>query len=779
MTIRSLFFLLFLFTYSTYSQYSDWQSITNMNDITDMAIYDDNIIVASDGGAYIYNIVNESIQKFTNIEGLNSVDLVAVEVDNNGNVIFASSRGNMQVYNPAQKSWKNIRFDGSDINDLTIANDTLWLASDDGAAVFLYRDGEWEYSDFFLNFPQVFNSIKTIALFDEKVWMATDIGLLSAPSNFNAVTLTDPQNWTLLTTQNGLPANNIISLEIFQNKLWIGTTQGLASLKSVDSMITASDFDETVDFMYSSNQFLHIIVDKNHYMYDGITVSLNSSFDREIKALLIDEDDVFWYGIYSAGLRNSQNDQLISISGPIKSYVRFVLKDSNGRIWASTGKQNLIPNEGYSVYENETWVGYDYGGNGWYDLGNTTNIYEDRFKNIWFGSWGGGVQVLTANGYKFFHNHSNAGNFVITTPDTVYNSPLNPIGDEFKNYLIGADNGLEDYEVITAFKEDLNGNMWIANSFAKNGLYLAAAPYDGDFVALDPQEWVYFGNEDGISLGNQTFTALDVDIFGRIWVGTFNDGIFIIDYNNTLSNKNDDQVFSLRVADGLNSNVVLTLACGNDGIVWIGTAGGLNSFDGNNVYNHIGDSDGINGPILSSSSSINSIAIDDYNNKWIATEDGLTILESGRTGFEPQAWKSYDSDNSGLLNNLIHSISIDQNNSQVLLGTESGISIFEGSFAEIQNNFDQVVAGPNPFNISANINFTIRKLKSNSVVKIFNIHGRLVKKLTPVSNLVEGGRATWDGKDSNGNNVASGIYFFQAFTEDGKAFSGKVAVINN
>lgn len=770
--------LLFVLFSSSQAQNSDWQSLTNMNEIKDIAIYQNKLVVASNGGSYIYDPNDNSIKKITNIEGLGSVDLAAVETDNYGNIIFAGSNGSMQAYRAAEESWQDIRFDGSNINDITIVGDTLWLASDDGAAVFLYRNNKWEYNDFFLNFPVVIGSIKTIELYNSRVWLATDIGLLSAPSDFSNITLTDAQNWILQTVQNGLPANNILSFEIFQDNLYIGTSNGLAFQNSSGEITNIIAVTYPANSLLEHNGNLHIASNKTHYYYNGSESIFITSFIFNITSFVVLQDS-FWFGIFSRGLRNDQNENLVSIQGPVKNHVRFILKDNKSRIWASTGRFKLTPNEGFSVFENGSWTGYDFSGIGWSDLGNTDYLYQDRFENVWIGSWGGGIHVVTPTGERYFHNHSRSGFKIISTVDSVYNSPLEPINEEYKHYFNAVNNGLEDYVVITAFKEDLQGNLWIANSHAANRLYFAVAPYNGNFLDLNPASWSYFGEADGLALSEKTVTSIEFDIFGRLWVGTTNDGVFVLDYNNTLANKSDDQVFLINDDDGLNSNSINSLASGTDGVMWIATAAGLNSFDGNNIYNHNGDPDGVNGPIFSSSVRINYVVVDRYNNKWIATNDGLTILKSGNTGFEPGSWKSYTSANSGLLDNMIHCISLNQNNSEVLLGTESGISIFRGSFAEIKNDFKKVMAGPNPFNLSAPFKFIIKNLKANSSVKIFNLNGILIKKLSPKDGFVEGGRATWDGKDSNGNKVASGIYFYSAYTEDGKAFSGKIAVIKH
>jgi hypothetical protein len=67
---------------------------------------------------------------------------------------------------------------------------------------------------------------------------------------------------------------------------------------------------------------------------------------------------------------------------------------------------------------------------------------------------------------------------------------------------------------------------------------------------------------------------------------------------------------------------------------------------------------------------------------------------------------------------------------------------------------------PNPFNPTTTINYS---LKENSKVslKIYNIKGQKIKTL--VNDVLPAGEysAIWNGRDSNGNQVSSGIYFYK------------------
>lgn len=67
---------------------------------------------------------------------------------------------------------------------------------------------------------------------------------------------------------------------------------------------------------------------------------------------------------------------------------------------------------------------------------------------------------------------------------------------------------------------------------------------------------------------------------------------------------------------------------------------------------------------------------------------------------------------------------------------------------------------PNPFNPSTTLSY---ELAENELVSlsIFNPKGQLIRKFAPVSTPPGSYRITWDGTDSNGRTVSSGVYIFR------------------
>jgi hypothetical protein len=67
---------------------------------------------------------------------------------------------------------------------------------------------------------------------------------------------------------------------------------------------------------------------------------------------------------------------------------------------------------------------------------------------------------------------------------------------------------------------------------------------------------------------------------------------------------------------------------------------------------------------------------------------------------------------------------------------------------------------PNPFNPATKISYSI-KAAGHLTLKVYNVRGQLVKTLVD-GNVTQDGFVMWDGTNSEGGNVASGVYFYEA-----------------
>lgn len=208
---------------------------------------------------------------------------------------------------------------------------------------------------------------------------------------------------------------------------------------------------------------------------------------------------------------------------------------------------------------------------------------------------------------------------------------------------------------------------------------------------------------------------------------------------------------------------ITTLTEDNNGSVWMGTDRGVIAFDPSKALqndfriNHIKvpRNDGTNlADYLLDGIHVNCIAVDGGNRKWIGTNgSGLFLVSADGS----QVLEQFNTGNSPLLSDNIYQVCCDPNSNSVYITTPHGLMEYFSNSTPAQNDYSNVYAYPNPVTPDYGGLITIIGLMDNSLVKISDTAGNIVKQVKST-----GGMATWDGCNSNGERVKSGVYFIIA-----------------
>lgn len=260
-------------------------------------------------------------------------------------------------------------------------------------------------------------------------------------------------------------------------------------------------------------------------------------------------------------------------------------------------------------------------------------------------------------------------------------------------------------------------------------------------------------------------------------------GLMVINHNNTLTDFSDDIYCSHeQLVDQTGAEVNLArLTCGVEdrkGSFWFGSLFGVLVLD--NPANGLEAScplrrplvarnDGTNyGDYLLSTDLIYCIAVDHTNRKWIGTENsGLYLVSEDGS----EILEHFTSNNSPLPSNTIYAVSVDPLSSAVYIGTESGLYVYNGTSSPAADDYSEVNVYPNPVRPDYTGWITVTGLMDNSLVKIADSMGNVVYTGTS-----EGGTMVWDGCNSAGERVRSGVYFILA-SQNQNGTTGAVAKI--
>jgi hypothetical protein len=137
-------------------------------------------------------------------------------------------------------------------------------------------------------------------------------------------------------------------------------------------------------------------------------------------------------------------------------------------------------------------------------------------------------------------------------------------------------------------------------------------------------------------------------------------------------------------------------------------------------------------------------------------------MEADGSGFEV-----YTTANSRIAGNEVTSLHFDEEEF-LWVGTSSGLSRLDYNLGNLVEDIEEVAAFPNPFVIPEhdNVFFTFDGVAD---ISIFTLAGELVRQ----TNTSVG----WNGENEAGELVASGMYLFHIYTNDGQSHTGKIAVI--
>lgn len=760
-TFISLLYIFFtpIICISQGSPIGSWRTHLPYDKIIDIAIVDDMIYAATPLSIFTYNKLDNRVDRFDKVKGLNDVGISKIGYNSSTNeILVAYTNANLDII-PIDGTIINIPdikdkeiLGNKTINNIIFKDQYAYLSCGFGIVV-LDMDKK-EIADTYYIGPDG-NAINVLEITynDTSLFASTENGIYYA--DVNGLNLADYHQWhkdQRLLYPN-LPYDHIVS---FNGKIYANYFSGQFNH---DTMFVFNGY--SWDYFEKDNNSQHhqINVVGNNMLivnvYDVLVydkdmvlqLKIWNPDQQSINPLSATMDDEFiWIGDKSKGLVKTWNNgweaEFIKPNGPGSNNV-FQLNAEGSSVWvASGGRQSnwakLYMKDGVFSFIDNTWYTHNASSTPAFDtISDYVCVKVDPSNNAiaYIGTWQTGV-------VKFVDNE-------LTDIFDAQNSSLQPW---VSNPLLINISGIDF---------DSQHNMWVANSGAPN--LLSVMKNDGEWRSFN------FGG----SLSGKDIGELLVDNYDQKWMIKRSDGLIIVFTDNgTIDDPGDDKTKVLRSSSGqgnIPGNKVYSFASDLDGEVWIGTDKGISVFyspgqifvpganyDAQQILVPRNDGSGLADYLLETEL-VTAIAVDGANRKWIGTERAGVFLFS-EDGLEQI--HHFTAENSPLLGNNITSISIDDKG-EVYIGTSVGIISYKGTATPPQPPGTKVYAYPNPVRENFTGLIAIKGLESNSYIKITDSYGNLVYQTKS-----EGGQAVWDGNNFNGQRVATGIYMVFAVTID-------------
>ena len=488
------------------------------------------------------------------IDGLSNNSVIAIAQDTLGQMWFGTRNGLNKYDGTHFEVYKNDPNDSTSIGNsdiLSITEDRdgyIWVGTYNGLNKYdplkntFKRYNQTEEDNSLIN-PVV---ICSRVMASGEIWFGTANGISVYDKKQDAFTNIP------YTKHNptGLPYNNVqkIFVDSMEN-IWVATAAGLAKLISRDDdvfVFKQFEWKENQDNLFiqdiieSAPNTLGLATKYNGYVLFDTTVEkfITPPFigippTADVRVLQHSDKESIWLGT-TQGIKiiGPQNEITVleshrnNLAGLSQNFIKSIFKDRNGTIWAGTY------NAGINMWNasNENFVHFT---NNELDNNVVTAIISDKNSNIYFGTEGGDLTVLTPQqDILDVINVSDPSQF---RPNSIQTLLL----DDENRLWIGV----------------LNYGVYVYDIRAKRIL---------DHVISDEL------NE---YLKNTGVYVIKKDKKGMYWIGTFGKGLVKYDLQ-----KKEFKVFgrTLGQEPRLSSNIIKTLVLDNDGNVWAGGLGGLN-----------------------------------------------------------------------------------------------------------------------------------------------------------------------------------------------------------
>lgn len=581
----------------------------------------------------------------------------------------------------------------------------IWIGTNDGLN--RYNGNEFKvYKNIKNDDNSISNNMISSLVEDnnKNLWIGTDGGLNKMNLYTGEITR------YLVSEEDKLYSNTVVDELLFDTKgrLWVCTINGLNLYDSEnDTFIKVAEeylenkgiqdiaedgegniWVSTRDGLFKYNHEKNVVESFYHDVNDKNTISENNIFS------LYYNDSKLWIGTKTGGL-NIMNLKDYSIkryahdpSNPNSipsNLIRDILKDKDGNMWLAT-------DQGLSHFDEKNETFYTYTSNtDKHSIcdNNIINLYQDRLGVIWIGTFSGISKFFPNNDFEVYRNDPSDDNSLSSSSVCgiyeddegnvwigTFNAGINKVsGDKVTRYY----NDLNDVNSLSSNRvKDITGienEIWIATD---NGLN----KYDKDTEKFT----VYKKTDDENSVVNSEIRVLYIDRDGLLWIGT-RGGISTFDREENFTSYNE-----VLEKNGIYEKTISAIYEDSEGIMWfgLGNDGGLVSYnrETGEVKNYLNDENNENSL---SFNNVRSISEDGYGNIWIGTQDGLNKLNKKTEKFTVYSF------NDGLSNNFIYGVIVDDYDN-IWATTNYGLSMYDQNEEKFVRYYEADGLATNEFN---------------------------------------------------------------------------------
>ena len=740
-----------------------WRDCLDHSAVYHVAPAADRIYAATHGGLFVYFPEADSSAVMSKANGLSDVGVATAAYDRESEcLVVAYTNSNIDIvsegrtYNLSDIKRSEIAGDKS-VYHIRFHDGSAYLAT--GFGIVVVDLGRHEISEtYYIGTGGGHTTVYDIAFGTDSIYAATAEGLKSLSLDERHPSISD--RWH---TDTRLVGRTVTALDTLGGSLLLATNtfdpEQLTLYRS-----TAAGYSQwaagEVRSMHVGGGMVTLSTPAGVVRYNAALTSVDTidSYTwgpiRPLDAVT-DNDGILWVGHEWGGLIGLAANRHYGAlpEGPFSSDNVFRLVPTRNHMLLCPGGRtvtytNAWLNPNLLTATGAHWHGLDRSNgalDGMHDIVDAAVTPTDTTETIAV-LWGHGVASIRDNQVVAFYDNSTTGR--VLQPYTM---------DDGNTILLTS---------ATAF--DRNGNLWVLNSHSRYAL--AVRRSDGT--------WEHF-NTSALSSLLQVDKLIADSVRNWLWFSGRDNAIYVHDGVSRMARVNPNRGSKLQTES---INAIVQDRSGN---LWVGTNKGIKViYDAYNAFqnggageeapiscNNITITNGSFFEYLMAYENITAIAVDGANRKWVGTATGGIYLLSAN-GMDQLL--HFTADNSPLFSDKVVCIGIQPSSGEVFIGTDRGLQVYRGTatYAETLPE-EHIYAFPNPVRPGYDGPVAIKGFTRDALIHITDAAGHVV-----YSTQAHGGQAIWNTRTSNGERVASGVYYvFASDAEGGNRSVAKILIV--
>jgi len=777
-TRKILSLVLILFS-GLFAVVGDWISYGSQLTLKDLRIDDDQITMASHGGMVLFDMNREAFSAQS--EELEHIDLQKYYVNTDGSRWFSYASGvdGISYIIPGGIA-DYFDFDFSEAKAFTGNNANVLVAYMNDLkpelAHFVKSNNRYIFQDIYNQFPEAPSAINDIALANDSIYLATDKGLITGW--LKHANLKPESAWEYVELDSIDETGHVFA---FGDSLYLVNGdhdlylyyRGRAS-KVLDSENEGVAFYKDQHLYYSNTEQVYDLSD-NRIIYES---------DHTISGFALSRD-ILWLAHEDRGLaRISLIDGAEQVFTPntmlyTKAHSLAINEDKDVFVCGVEGISilkdnywhNLVFAAGNESADNITQEELFYADtlDIAYRLGGETAVYDAMVTRA--GKLYANITHVSIRDYSGQSPETEGpGAMQVIDLDNLTEYAVYDTADNILDGTQGVGNGSPWYLMMHGLAEDNYGNVWAINAHTLAAETLIKIRPNGEVVKFSVDD---SGDKLQILAREMVF-----DNHGRMWIANearqsdeprTTGGITVYD-------PSSDIWALITTTDGLVNNNVYSIDIDPlTGNVWVATASGVqmirtpSSFDETTEFSMNPAIDGLSGKVPIK------LRIDPRGNKWILTQSqGIQIYMTNNRWFDEG--KGLTKDNSGLLDDVVFDLVFDEEKGYAYLLTASGLNRYEIAWTKERTEMNNVIVFPQPFMPGRDPYIAFDGLADQSQVRISTLDGRVLIRFDADAEENLEKQLVWDGKLPNGDYIPRGVYLAFITNIDGLKSTVKFAV---